>query len=117
MAELNNTTIFTELATLAPTVAAILNQYPARITASLTSSDAVNGYGHSADYQLSLEMLIHECPACGETQFSRPVFDCANHKFQISWRPIGSMSGSSVTDALRQLDGRAAEWREANIAA
>lgn len=117
MAELNNTTIFTELATLAPTVAAILNQYPARITASLTSGDALNGYGHSADYQLSLEMLIHECATCGETQFSRPVFDCANHKFQISWRPIGNMSGSSMVDALRRLDGKVAEWRDANIAA
>ena len=112
---LNDVAIGEELEKVAPILARTIQEFPSRITVSLTTGDAVNGYGSSVYYVVSLEMLVHLCAACGETQFSRPTFDCSNHRFQTKWLVIDQQVGPNIEQVLRTVDGKIKQWRLANL--
>ena len=94
-----------QIQTIAPTVFDLLNRSVARVTSAITSSDVVNGYGTRFLYYLKLEILLKQCRHCGETQFSRPRFDCrwhsiADHRFM----QIADAEGATLEGALQKLE-------------
>lgn len=94
-----------QIQTIAPTVFDLLNRSVARVTSAITSGDVVNGYGKRFLYYLKLEILLKQCRNCGETQFSRPRFDCkwhnlADHRFM----QIADAEGSTLEKALQKLE-------------
>lgn len=106
------TTITNFLASNTPHLADLLKAQPARFKSSLTSGDAINGYGYSLVLSLTVEVLMHTCILCGETQFTPPHFDCRGHRFQWEWRPIADVTATSLPHALTRLDERVGQWQQ-----
>lgn len=89
----------------APTVFDLLNRSVARITSAITSSDVTGGYGKRFLYYLKLEILLKQCRHCGETQFSRPRFDCRFHnQADARFMQIANAEGSTLEGALQKLE-------------
>lgn len=95
-----------QIQTIAPTVFDLLNRSVARITSAITSGDVVNGYGKRFLYYLKLEILLKQCRHCGETQFSRPRFDCRWHERNMEARfmQIADAEGATLEGALQKLE-------------
>lgn len=112
MPEQNHTTIMAQLASTAPNVHELLRTRPARIRASVTSGDVINGYGFSLSMTLTVEVLTERCDNCGETQFTAPVFDCRRHRFSREWQHIADVSAPSLVEALAALNVAVYEWTQ-----
>lgn len=95
-----------QIQAIAPTVFDLLSRNVARVTSAITSSDVVNGYGKRFLYYLKLEILLKQCRHCGETQFSRPHFDCRWHERNMEARfmQIADAEGATLEGALRKLE-------------
>jgi len=61
-------------------------------------------------YHVIVEVLTETCNRCGETQWSKPVFDCSYHRFVVDWRRIADAEGRSEMDALADIEKRVAKW-------
>lgn len=93
-----------QVAALAPTVFNLINSKHARITAAVTSHDAVNGYGRGFTFYLKLELYLEQCQLCGETQFSRPVLECYGHRVERRYMQIADAEGRTLERALVKLE-------------
>lgn len=106
MADQINTAIpfLEQVAELAPTISTLLNSKTAKLTAAVSSHDAVNGYGRGFTFHLKLELLVEQCLTCFETQFSQPTFDCRWHRFEKRYMQIADAEAPTLEKALRKLE-------------
>lgn len=108
----SNLTTLAQISIIAPNLAELLRSRASRLKATVTSGDAINGYGFTLVMVLRVEVLTDRCQHCGETQFSAPVFDCRQHRFIREWQQIADTAAPSLADALIVLDEKIEQWTE-----
>src|SRR5262245_38945205 len=106
----NPQVFFTQLSDIAPSLALLLRTYKSRISASISTHDVINGYGVTFIFQVKVDVLTDTCRRCGETQFSAPMPECKQHKFESAWQWIADGEGKDTTEALARADVHAAKW-------
>lgn len=109
----NPSVFFVQLSDVAPAISNLLKTHTARIRASVTTHDVVNGYGIGFTYHAFIEILIHKCQRCGEHEYSTPHFDCTGHRYQVEWLEVASAEGRDFQDALRNAEAVIAERKAA----
>jgi len=93
-----------QVALLAPGVAALLDSRHCRLTASVTSHDVTGGYGRGFTFHLKLEMLLEQCLSCFETPQTQPNFDCKWHCFERRFMQVADSEASTLEAALGKLE-------------
>lgn len=108
--DISPTVFFIQLSEVAPAVNSLLNGYTARIRSSVTSHDAVNGYGIGFTFHVFIEVLAKRCDFCQEDDFSEPHFDCRWHKFEPTWVLIADHEGRDTANALQSVNMLVDGW-------
>lgn len=93
-----------QVAKLAPTVRHLLNTKTARITAAIASHDVTGGYGRGFTFHLKLELLVEQCLACAETQWSAPTLNCRWHRFEKRFMQIADAEAPTLERALAKIE-------------
>lgn len=101
---------YSQLSETAPAVGQLLKTHTSRVVASISSHDAVNGYGTGTSFFLSVEVFSKRCQNCFEDGFSAPRFDCRWHKFEPTWIHVADAQAKTMHEAAKQLNGRVANW-------
>ena len=105
------TTILDSLATFAPATAQLLRHRAGRLRVTLTTGDALNTYGVSLELTAILELLVHRCKYCGETEYSEPAFSCLGHRFETQWQPLAEATTPSLIECLAKMEVSAREMQ------
>lgn len=101
-----------QLFEVAPAIATLLKSYTARIRASVSSHDGVNGYGWGLTFHVFIEVHGERCKNCFEDSYSPPRFDCRWHRFERLWISVADGEGKDLAAALARLDDPVNLWMQ-----
>lgn len=106
IAQDNSPSFLDQIAILAPAVSDLITSKHARVTVAITSHDVTGTYGRGFTFSVKLEILLEQCRSCGETQFSKPAFDCQWHdrSFEKRFMQIADTEAPTLEKALAKLN-------------
>jgi hypothetical protein len=93
-----------------PNIKLILDKYVTDLNIRRLSTSAINGYGVSISYIISLFIRDSKCSLCHTWATKMPIMEQmlpqnrACHKWLIDWNKLDSIESPSYEEAIEQLN-------------